>query len=146
MKCPFCATALDHDDSAPRGSIPVDRCPACRGCWLDRSALEGVHDGVWENLEQIGVTASETFSDYVCPHCAAMLMRVSPDEHPELQVERCPSCHGIWLDNGELGKLTDVVVEYAEQHRTLHERPEGWSAIRWVLYRLADQANRQPAD
>jgi hypothetical protein len=37
-----------------------------------------------------------------CPKCGA-------DLHTEtfhgIQVDRCPECHGIWLDNGELALL-----------------------------------------
>lgn len=37
-----------------------------------------------------------------CPKCGA-------DLHSEtfhgIQVDRCPECHGIWLDNGELALL-----------------------------------------
>jgi len=146
MKCPSCATMLERRDLSEQGFITVGRCPSCRGCWLDKAELDSAHEGVWENFEQIGVTASETLSGYLCPHCAARMMGVNPDDHPELQVDRCPSCHGIWLDNGEIEKLREVVLEYAEQHRTLHERPEGWSAMRWMLYRLAVQVNQPPTD
>ncbi len=38
-----------------------------------------------------------------CPRCATALTEV---EHEGLKVERCPSCHGVWLDAGELDQLT----------------------------------------
>ena len=92
----------------------------------------------------MGVAVSETFSDHVCPSCSARLVRVNPVDHPELPVDWCASCHGIWLESGELDRLRRVVVEYAEGHGTLEERPPGWSAMRWLTYRLAQDYMRSP--
>ena len=41
--------------------------------------------------------------------------------------------------------LAWVVVEYAERHGTLHERPADWSMMRWVAYRMAAHFHRDPA-
>lgn len=38
MKCPRCESVVL--DEADRSGITVDRCPSCRGIWLDRGELE----------------------------------------------------------------------------------------------------------
>lgn len=139
MKCPLCNNTLQRRDLTQEGFVTVDHCPSCRGCWLEKPELERAHSGVWTNLEDMGVTVAETFSDYLCPQCAARLISVNPEDHPELQVDRCPSCHGVWLDPGELEKLRDAVVEFAEEHGMLSERPVDWSVVRWTAYRIAQQ-------
>lgn len=37
-----------------------------------------------------------------CPRCGATLHTESLHE---IQVDRCPECHGVWLDHGELEML-----------------------------------------
>lgn len=146
MNCPSCNRTLETSDLSAHGFVKVDFCPSCRGCWLDMAALEGTLSGVWTDLDEMGVTVAEVFSDYICPHCTARLVSVNPQDHTELRVDRCPSCHGIWLDNGELEQLRNVLVEDAEQHGTLTERPPGWSALKWMGYRLAHNRQHLPRD
>jgi Zn-finger nucleic acid-binding protein len=38
---------------------------------------------------------------------------------PEIRIDRCPKCNGIWLDRGELEKC-QIYWEYAQDH------PEEW--------------------
>lgn len=37
-----------------------------------------------------------------CPKCGADLVEV---EHHHVKVDRCPDCHGVWLDAGEIELL-----------------------------------------
>lgn len=39
-----------------------------------------------------------------CPKCGGHLEVV---QHQAVELDRCPDCHGIWLDAGELQQLTD---------------------------------------
>ena len=38
-----------------------------------------------------------------CPSCGATLVKIERDE---IIIDKCPECLGIWLDKGELDKLT----------------------------------------
>jgi acetyl-CoA carboxylase beta subunit len=38
-----------------------------------------------------------------CPKCGADLVT---EDHDGIQVDRCPECHGMWLDAGEAESLT----------------------------------------
>ncbi|HEX8069506.1 MAG TPA: zf-TFIIB domain-containing protein [Pyrinomonadaceae bacterium] len=48
-----------------------------------------------------------------CPRCGVALTEV---EHAGVKIDRCPKCHGVWLDAGELEQLT--------------KRAEGW--FKWL--------------
>lgn len=39
-----------------------------------------------------------------CPKCGAELMEETLEG---ISVDICPGCRGVWLDDGELGKLTE---------------------------------------
>lgn len=139
MQCPTCQTTLEARDLSSQGFVKIDHCPSCRGCWLDVAALHDALPGVWSDVEEIEVTSAEVFSDMLCPHCAARLLTVNPEDHGDLSVERCSSCHGIWLDSGELRRLRNVLIEEAEHQGKLTERPPGWSKLKWVSYRVAER-------
>jgi hypothetical protein len=38
-----------------------------------------------------------------CPKCDGTLVEITFEE---VQIDRCNKCHGVWLDNGELERLT----------------------------------------
>jgi hypothetical protein len=40
-----------------------------------------------------------------CPKCGNELQETVMDE---VTVDICPACHGVWLDDGELTKLTET--------------------------------------
>jgi len=143
MKCPLCRDKeLVHLDIGARDLVAVMRCPACRGCWVDEVELEKMEAGVWSSVEDMRLSSVEALSELICPRCAARLVTVSPDDHPDLAIDRCPSGHGLWLDSGELARLHDVAVERAAEHGGLHDRPDGWSRLRWVTHRVAERWKR----
>jgi hypothetical protein len=39
-----------------------------------------------------------------CPRCDGVLAEIS---YEDVLVDRCESCHGVWLDAGELERLTE---------------------------------------
>jgi Zn-finger nucleic acid-binding protein len=56
----------------------------------------------------VGVATSGTglyFSGAMrCPKCRSDMQQVMIDD---IEVDRCSTCHGLWFDDGELGKLTN---------------------------------------
>jgi Zn-finger nucleic acid-binding protein len=90
-------------------------------------------------VDDLRLTVAEALSDLLCPKCSARMATVNPDDHAELAIERCPSCHGLWLDAGELARLHEIAVTHAAaQSAGLHQRPDGWSHLRWASYRVAE--------
>jgi uncharacterized protein len=43
-----------------------------------------------------------------CPHCPDSTLVMT--ERQGLEIDYCPSCRGVWLDRGELDKLTERAV------------------------------------
>jgi hypothetical protein len=63
-----------------------------------------------KRLEQAKHAAdAERKSHYMrCPKCGGRLIT---EEFHHLQVDRCPDCHGVWLDAGEI----DAVMHLEER-------------------------------
>ncbi len=143
MRCPRCGNPALHDtQQGRRDVIAVKQCPRCRGCWIGHHALEQLAQGVWSSVDSLQLTSAEALSELVCPECSAQLTRVNPSDHPELAIDRCPSCHGLWLDAGELEALHAIAAQAVAEHGGMRRRPDGWSYARWVTYRLAEQWRR----
>lgn len=140
MNCPSCARSeLIHVDLGERDFIGVDRCPSCNGCWLDVHELNRLHSDVWSSVEDLRLTTAEALSGVICPKCSVQMVTLNPDDHSELAVERCPSCHGLWLDSGELSALHEIAAQHVAEHGTLQHRPDDWSMVRWLAYRVAEE-------
>ena len=43
-----------------------------------------------------------------CPRCKTGL---KVENYKGIEVDRCPQCHGMWLDYGELDQLEDTVLD-----------------------------------
>ncbi len=106
MKCPRCPDAK-LDALATAQGVTTDFCGVCGGVWLDRGELaqllgpEGAEPGPPDGAA----------GALPCPSCDGRLVEL---EHPPgsgLQIDLCPSCRGIWLDRGEVGKLKQLARE-----------------------------------
>jgi len=51
-----------------------------------------------------------------CPKCGNNLQEAVMDE---VTVDICPACHGVWLDDGELTKLTETKAGVLQSLRRL---------------------------
>ena len=139
MKCPRCvASDLHHRDLGEREAIGVEQCSSCHGCWVDVAELERLESGTWSRVDDLRLTVVEALSELLCPRCSARMATMNPDDHAELAIDRCPTCHGLWLDAGELARLHVVAVEHVAAHGGLKQRPDGWSHLRWASYRVAE--------
>jgi len=124
--------------------VTVDQCPNCEGMFLDRGEVKRItgHDKLDELLTKKVGTDSD--SELVCPGCG---MVMDLEDAAGTNVEVCLSCHGVWLDAGELEQLKATpdkkFAEFtpeklAELERakkvSAEERRRSWRAF---LYRLA---------
>jgi Zn-finger nucleic acid-binding protein len=123
-QCPVCA--IPFTPLLLGNETEVDYCKNCKGLWFDGKEIERVHreDKVLHavlntttvhpspfrcvkcgNLNPRKAKACSVCQSelrLVCPKCAQLLNAVSIGK---LQVDRCGSCRGIWLDGGELTEL-----------------------------------------
>lgn len=59
-------------------------------------------DAIRERRRQEQGGAQPGAGSGLCPRCGAALTTV---EHNGVNVEECPACHGMWLDQGEVETL-----------------------------------------
>jgi len=139
MKCPRCEGTLHETDYGEAGFVLLDVCPECKGVWFDEGELDQLDDGISSNAELMAYTPASTEHHALdCPRCGKPLEALSPPGEPELVVDRCPSCRGFWLDEGELDHVRAVLldVDSASHDSEVFVRPVGWSWTKWVLYRF----------
>lgn len=75
-----------------------------------------------------------------CPRCSATLKM---QNFKGIEVDRCPSCEGMWLDHGELDQLEDTVMDDDHAKGTMFFRSEGSDLLcpkckahmKWFRYR-----------
>jgi Zn-finger nucleic acid-binding protein len=106
MQCPKCFHTLE---TKKFGDVEVEQCPNCQGVWLDIGELRRVR--LQKTTHRSSPTSDSNRFDTItapCPHCGGEghMTRLSDLERPDVMMESCPVCYGIWLDGGELDKLT----------------------------------------
>ena len=60
------------------------------------------------NVEEAQKGAKPT--DLNCPRCSAKLDEMKFATGSDLLIDRCASCHGIWLDFAELGEAENIAA------------------------------------
>jgi Zn-finger nucleic acid-binding protein len=128
MKCPIDQTELRVQNY--EADIEVGGCPSCGGIWLEKGELEAIenvreHDYAEElaRMPDLGFNAYElalqkSGRTLMCPKCGAEMESREYARCSQVMIDVCPSCHGIWLDKGELEAL-EVFFE-----RSRHEAGE----------------------
>jgi Zn-finger nucleic acid-binding protein len=88
----------------------LQRCEACLGTWLAANAAERL---LRNKVDVDPALLSELASHFsgtrlTCPHCSE---KMSPLTLRGQQVDVCLSCQNMWLDHGELSRLTQGSFE-----------------------------------
>ena len=105
MKCPKCDRKLV---ATKVSEVEVDRCKSCHGIWCDhRELAELLGQSKWRLAKLTGAHEQDQLNlrQAKCPRDDTHLLRVSSADHPQVVLDSCPKCQGIWLDGGELDKL-----------------------------------------
>ncbi|MEZ6060680.1 MAG: zf-TFIIB domain-containing protein [Planctomycetaceae bacterium] len=105
MKCPKCETGVLKPVRV--NSVEVDQCSACRGVWFDEPELSVLLGCEKRELKVLSGRQNERLDHKHgdCPRDSTRLTRMCSSLNPDVVVDVCPTCHGIWLDGGELQKL-----------------------------------------
>ena len=48
-----------------------------------------------------------------CPNCTNEMMLSNKNG---VEIDHCPKCRGVWLDRGELEKITSMQNRYDDDH------------------------------
>ena len=107
-RCPRCGEML-----APVqvGAAQVDGCCGCGGVWFNNAELGAVTSAdasdllALEDLFLPGPTLPATTKALICPECHVTLYSFAFPQAPQVRLDACPSCKGIWADDGELQAL-----------------------------------------
>ena len=75
-----------------------------------------------------------------CPRCHVDL---AMSDRQGIEIDYCPQCRGVWLDRGELDKITERAARYSDEDRVTpssgrddrrddryyHKRKSFWSEL-----------------
>lgn len=121
LTCPKDQGQMLHADA---GGIWVERCDCCGGIWLDcgeldrllrdKKVVQEVDTGSALTLRRFSLSAVGTRK---CPRDGAVLTTLRHPEQGHIEIDRCPSCLGVFLDAGELKDLADFSL--SERMRAL---------------------------
>ena len=122
MKCPACKSELRQKGA---GGMTVDVClGGCGGIWFDQGELSRVSalaasslHTIW-SLRRGPVTLTEPRP---CPRCSGQVLeRKWFSDAKKVEIDQCPACGGVWLDDGEFSKI------YGEL-KVAKVSPPGWA-------------------
>jgi Zn-finger nucleic acid-binding protein len=114
IDCPKCRRPLSPWSAK---GVTLDHCASCKGLWFDRAELS-------QHFANLGTRVSEADlerhheTQLLCPRCEDVrLLEATLDQ---VSVETCPSCHGIFLDLGEVHEIVGALhrAEYARDPAT----------------------------
>ncbi len=105
-QCPKCGGRLEVIKS---NDNHLDKCLMCGGLWFDKNELISVLTGdIDYMIDGIRDDESKEYDNRtgLCPLCNVSLDHVNSEIRDDISIDRCPDCHGVWLDKGELTTLS----------------------------------------
>jgi len=116
--------------------VIVDHCGVCRGTFFDTHEVasswgKGANPQWW--VEQ-NIADWKGNTGLVCPadgeHMDAY--RLSWGKEKRVEVDTCPRCQGLWLDEGEGALMMRVLEAHADEREDADER--GWKTYLFQLF------------
>jgi Zn-finger nucleic acid-binding protein len=118
MKCPNCQT---HLQTINYEGISIETCSKCNGEWLDNAELGKIvrlrevkfdsdeRRAIAESTTITGIVLEDVDRDLACPKCGGTTDAVNYGGDSGIIIDRCTTCHGIWLDASELEKIQMLI-------------------------------------
>jgi membrane associated rhomboid family serine protease len=108
MHCPHCVGALEP---VAYDGVDLDVCMFCRGLWFDQGELAKFNHFDADFPLGPGKPIEGEAIGGLCPRCGVAMtpMRYAP--RVNFEVDRCANCGGVWLDNGEIRKIQQLVTD-----------------------------------
>lgn len=121
MRCPACERQTLTRMTV--GDVSVDVCKGgCGGIWFDQHELRKLdepHEHAGESLLDVDVSGYPGVDHNRrrnCPKCVGTIMlRHFYSVKHEVEVDECPVCGGVWLDDGELKTIRSLYSTEAER-------------------------------
>jgi Zn-finger nucleic acid-binding protein len=114
MDCPSCSGKLRRIKAK---SHILDICPSCKGLWFGPGELAVFVRELVEEDEiqpeklclfqprEVHVPDPVEAKDRLCPHCRLVMTRYNYCYDSNVFLDKCPRCHGIWTDRGEISRI-----------------------------------------
>jgi Zn-finger nucleic acid-binding protein len=108
-------------------NIEIERCPQCKGGWLDEGELPQLEATVESTEEQrrAMIEYATRASELSCPKCGAQMSAFNYRAY-NLELDVCVERHGFWLDEGEAIRVREIVEERVEGLERSAKAEEGW--------------------
>lgn len=108
MQCPACSGQLEE---ALYEGVKIHTCPSCKGNLLDENRLIEIEKACEQLLSrEKGHTETRHYEGTrSCPACSIAMEKAKYGKYIPKTIDKCPQCHDIWLDRGE---LEDIQVAY----------------------------------
>lgn len=124
MNCPKCPAEL--------GPMVLDNvrwefCVGCRGLWFEEEEVNFLSELTNDFPNPASARSKGKSTPYACPRCQGNLEEVLFAPPHRVVLALCRSCHGVWLDKGELKKV--------------EETASGFDCPRSKIIRAAQMAN-----
>ena len=111
MRCPKCRA--DMEQIVYEGT-EIDRCTICKGIWFDAGEIDVLKNKQAAKEIDIGDEIvgkqANTMDNYQCPRCSGAMVKVIDPNQTHIWYETCSSCHGSYLDAGELKDLANITI------------------------------------
>lgn len=112
--CPVCEVPMKSRSDA---DITMDVCPQCGGVYLEEGELNAMATGVSGDIEHLtadDIDNDDRFPNRHCPNCRAVTMRkMELVGYSGVVFDYCESCHGFFLDRGELHTMNKELTRLA---------------------------------
>lgn len=136
LVCPKCRNEMLEDAS----STEVFHCLRCEGVWLRKGQLEAflrvsaAARGVV--LDAVGMTESPANPTTIrCPDCSVRYLEAV--HYRGVEIERCPSCRGVYADADEREKIAERVLKARKGWESALRE---WEKLAATQRHAADQA------
>ncbi len=112
--CPRCKIQLTPKVIGP---VEVDECEQCNGVWFDKDELRQAKDitdsdlnwmdfEIWKHEDRFKAKTS----GINCPVCKTQNQTIDYGA-TAVEVDYCPSCRGVWLDENEFKKIIESLEQ-----------------------------------
>jgi Zn-finger nucleic acid-binding protein len=123
IDCPRDWTKMEQKEVEILGpNVTIDECPKCHGIYLDSGELKKLIKDKKLSDYLTKSIGTQTKSQLVCPRCGGLMDTEYADD---IEVDVCLTCHGVWLDPGELENLKEKSKEGFEGD-VLEKAHEKW--------------------
>lgn len=124
-RCPVCKIQADQ---IKYEGVTIYNCGSCGGHWVTQVRLDLIlarrevvmPDPVKQKMIEIADESNSTGRLW-CMNCGKEMVKEQFKHWPDIQIDRCPKCAGIWLDRGELAqRRLDIVDERERLEKLRH--------------------------